>query len=348
MKRAEAFAIAFPQYKRPPGLLDTSSPAHVPPKATYATLIEATTCFVVTPDGRDFDAIQEAFDQCTERLSIFIDAYAQTSGDLQAGFVNRLTTTQFVPMIIFNPEDETTQVTGFHANDSPTHRTASPPDLTDQQLDEVRSRFRMALLGEPYVTVWQWQRVAYRALHIDGDFAAAVIACHTAGEVFFDALLLRLAWEEITFDPGSTTTEEQVGEWFRSNKSGLGYRMGNLYNNRLRGIWAGGKPISDWKPNVSVIRNRIVHGGYRPTQAEAIRALTTLQAIESYVLDLVAQDPNRARYPRTTYMMLGQRGLEERGLYKGQLRRTLEGTSPDWLEEFYRFRRKVVAAVSGE
>ena len=181
--------------------------------------------------------------------------------------------------------------------------------------------------------------------------AAALVACHTAGEVFFDALLLRLAWEEITHFNGSVLTQDEVVDWF-SSRTPLSTRLRTSYHVRLHGGWDADRPenpISEWTAKVARVRNRIVHGGYRPTEQEASEALAALDAVELYVLDLIARDRNRTRYPRTVFMMLGEVGMRRRGVYNGQIRRTIEAAPANWVQSFYAFQRRVsdqiVAAI---
>jgi hypothetical protein len=84
-----------------------------------------------------------------------------------------------------------------------------------------------------------------------------------------------------------------------------------------------------------------VHVGYRPTVREAEDAFEALLAVETYVFDLLVRDRNRTRYPFSVYMMVGEAGLEQRGLFTGKLRRAILDARADWRSSFYEFRRWV-------
>lgn len=94
---------------------------------------------------------------------------------------------------------------------------------------------------------------------------------------------------------------------------------------------------------VSRLRNRVVHGGYQPSEADTVAALLVEKAIEPYVLQLLSADQNRTKYPLTLAMMLGgPPGLEKLGLYTGKVKRAVEAMPPKWNLLFYSFRQRVL------
>src|SRR5262249_46657928 len=92
---------------------------------------------------------------------------------------------------------------------------------------------------------------------------------------------------------------------------------------------------------------RTVHGGYRPTEYEARRALDTLGSVLKWSLDLLCLDRNRGQYPRTALLMMGKPSIEKRGAYKGKLRRISEKETDDDLRDaFAKFRSDLEAEVA--
>ena len=92
------------------------------------------------------------------------------------------------------------------------------------------------------------------------------------------------------------------------------------------------------------LRNRIVHGGYRPTGAEAARAFKALDDAISFAVNALLRDCNRNKYPLTAVVQCGIDRLEQRGVYKNKLRRMkVENAAPGWRKDFYDFRQTVVA-----
>jgi hypothetical protein len=319
------------------------APHEADPLSTYGTVIEATTCLIDGTETNQGHALNEAFDRCIRECEGFLEAYVQTSRDFRSGFINRSTVLPMVPAILIDPAARRTESTGLRVNDEGAYPGEPPVDLTQEQADEIGYRLRLSEEGEPYIAVWHWRRLAFRSLHVDGDYAATIVFTHTAGEVFFDSLLMRLAWEEIRTFRGASLTQAEVAQWF-SARNPLSRRLRAEYHRRLNGAWDAdrpGNPIYEWDRKVARLRNRIVHTGYRPTVREAEDAFQTLLAVETYVFDLLVRDRNRTRYPLTVYMMVGEAGLEQRGLYIGKLRRAILDAPADWRSSFYEFRRWV-------
>lgn len=326
----------------PPGYAPWPVP-ETEPIATYGTVIEATTCLIARDGQNEGMALNDAFDRCLLECETFQEAYAQTRRDFRIGFINRATVLPMVPAVLMDPVTRATRRTGLTVNDQGAYPTEPPENATQDQATEIGLRSQLAAEGEPYVAIWHWRRLAFRARHVEGDYAASVVFTHTAGEVFFDSLLMRLAWEEIRSFRDSCLTHEIVAQWF-SPRNPLSHRLRSEYHGRLEGGWdpdRPGNPIHDFDRKVSRLRNRIVHGGYRPTETEAEDAFAALLAAENYVFDMLVRDRNRTRYPFTTYMMVGKPRLEQRGLFNGTLRRSILDAPDDWPRSFYEFRRWV-------
>ena len=100
-----------------------------------------------------------------------------------------------------------------------------------------------------------------------------------------------------------------------------------------------------WLSAVSKLRNKVVHGGYRPTEVEAKAPLVSMVEVEDHIERLIGDQPNATQYPFTAYMMLGPVGLTEAGSFTERIRTTIEGETSDWRQSFYDFRQGVVDEV---
>jgi len=311
---------------------------------SYETIIKAATCMIDDGTGNAGKMLHEAFDGCVDELALIVEAYYQTAKEIRPGFVTRASIIPMVPAVVFDPVTDTKEVKHIMAGSNFPLSPAVPKELEPKQIQEIFDRVELDKRGEPYAIVRRWQRIARRAYLLEGNYALAVVGCHTAGEVFFDALLLRMAWEEITFWPNPTLTREDVVKWF-SYPHSLRWRLCNLYHPRLKGSWdcgTTGNPIHTWIETVAGLRNKVVHGGYQPTQREANDALVALDDVETYVEQLIGRLSNVQRYTFAIFMMLGPVGLKHQQAYTKNIRSKIEGESSNWQQSFRDFRRWVI------
>ena len=94
-----------------------------------------------------------------------------------------------------------------------------PDDLSPTQMNAVKTIASLAESGASEMVTQHWRRQAFRAHHVLGDFAAAVIFTETAGEVFFDSLLMSLAWEDQKWSNKTAVDQHVVEGWFRRSAS---------------------------------------------------------------------------------------------------------------------------------
>jgi hypothetical protein len=128
---------------------------------------------------------------------------------------------------------------------------------------------------------------AHRLLTRDGDYAGAVLKAAQAAEVLLDGLLGLLLWEDCG---GAPDHDGAVDIAAGVLKNDLRPRLRNAYHTLLGGSWDLSRPgpLADWDRLVAGPRNRIVHRGYTPRAAEAANSLTSLRALDSYLMGLVA------------------------------------------------------------
>jgi hypothetical protein len=318
---------------------------------SYETIVRAATCLITDGSSKLGEALQDAFDRCLDEFAVLMESYAQTAKDLRSGLVTRASVAfPLVPAILFDPVSGAKELSGVQAGNNSPLSNPMPEELDEPKRQEVLVRSELTKRGEPYSGVRLWQRIARRSCLLDGEYALAVVAAHTAGEMLFDSFLFRMGWEEITFGHPGTLTREQVVKWF-SWPNTLKTRLCGEYHTRLRGHWAcgsSGDPIHTWLNTVSKLRHKVVHGGYRPSEEEAKAALVSMVEVEDHIERLIGDLPNATKYPFTAYMMLGPVGLTEAGSFTKWIRTTIEGTTSDWRQLFYDFRQGVVEEVWNE
>ena len=95
----------------------------------------------------------------------------------------------------------------------------------------------------------------------------------------------------------------------------LARRLRTHYQSRLGQSWDTGNlksPIGYWHAEVTVLRHRIIHGGYQPTRSEAVQALDATDGAVGHAKDQLFK--RRQKYPRTSAMLFALEGLKERGV----------------------------------
>ncbi|MEE2061515.1 hypothetical protein [Rhodococcus artemisiae] len=197
------------------------------------------------------------------------------------------------------------------------------------------SRLRM---GDPVMSFVERRVDARHELSVKGDFGGAIVQLAIACEVILDGLLGMVLWEGGVSDADAAVT-------FSAD---LTPRLKNEYAPRLGGNWALNTGIlASWFDNVAGMRNRVVHGGYRPTGAEARRANESVDALAKSISDRLSK--NFKDYPKTAWLFLGKQGFEDRNCFTRRVREWIKAQPPnavlDWLREYSEWRDKVNAQV---
>jgi len=186
--------------------------------------------------------------------------------------------------------------------------------------------------------------VAERLLHHEGEYAAATVAAATAVEVMTDSLLSALMWEEHLSNPGAPSAADAAAG-FKEGKSAA--RAASELPRRLGGDWSSpGGPWQRWRSGGATLRNRVVHGGYQPTRAEAQGLIDLAHDFERFTLDRLTARANT--YPRSALMLVARSGLEKRGRYNGRIKQFSEQVAPlepSWSESFSAWHLELVAAT---
>lgn len=318
---------------------------------TFGTFIFATTYLLPSEASPAGGPLNEAFDRCIKECEIFLEAYVQTTNDFRTGFVNRSTVLPAVPFVQFDPATRRVSAeSSLRVNGEGAYPSEPPPDLSEAQLFEIAERATNSQLDHPWVLILHWRRLAFRSLHVDGDYAASVVFTQTAGEVFFDAMLMSLGWEDLESGRLPDLTREAILEWFKP-KSSMSSKLKSYYTDerRILGGWYQankGNPIFDFEHDVLRLRNRIVHAGYRPSDREAELAFEIEDKASSFAIECLLRDSNRTRYPFTALTFLGLQGLTARGLFTGKVKEQIESAPNDWWQDFRDLREWISSQLS--
>lgn len=281
------------------------------PQDTYRTVVE-----MVTAQNRDKlddmdSALDEAFRRCFGVLS---DVYSMCRLVKRDSISPRIGVEEARTVIWFGrfPGQKYSDERGGFFWLSP------PPHYPDETMNEGEFQQVEALLGRvwngsPLELMMERSLVASQYLDQQGDYVNAVIHAALASEVLLDSLLGLLLWEEQLPSPGLSVAAAVFDE---AKNGGLASRVRREYGPRLGGNWnpATNGPVRGWSEDLARVRGRVVHRGYRPTRAEAQRALEASDELLDFVKARLA---SRVRlYPRTCLMVLGEPGLRRIGGWK--------------------------------
>ncbi len=210
----------------------------------------------------------------------------------------------------------------------------------EMQRDILEFSVRLAA-GDPFALYAERRLEAEREVWTTGRMGESVLQSSIAAEVFFDALLGLMLWEE--HEAGSVNLEQAAGVF----SSDITPRLRREYAKRLGGNWSLlQEPMRSWFTAIAGVRNRVVHAGYRPDKHAAADAYEALIAVEGFVGNQLA---NRWRkYPKTSWLFLGTSGFERRGKLTAAHAWLDEsdGSTASWVREYQEWREQVSALVA--
>jgi hypothetical protein len=207
-------------------------------------------------------------------------------------------------------------------------------ELGEDGLHEVQ-RLRGRLATGPFSVYLDLQREAGVSRMREGEMRGAAVFTAAAAESLLDELLLHVMWEE------AYTPERAADEWKRRENQSLTGRLKRLYSPRLGGTWDLTRtgPVKEWNESVADLRHRVVHAGYQPSERECVASAQALEALVRFVGDRLAREATFRRFPRTAYNLLGDPGLDRRGVDRRPLQKLQRSTTePPWFETFSRWR----------
>lgn len=308
-----------------------------------SSILIVQTVLITGANGSLESAPIDTFERVLEEIRAWQLAYALTSDTVLRTPLNRYSVSPLIPYATYDPfNDCYSPIALMQVNTS----WNGPPELADvmtpTDVEEMTLHWQALRTQSPLYGFTRAFFAADRLLTASGDFSAAVVQMHTAGEVFLDALLQSLLWEDQFFPSRSRPELNEVADWF-SRRSSMETRIRNRFHTRLEG-WTTETPsgaLYQWSHVLAPLRNRVVHAGYDANVHEAEECREIVLGLRSFVIDdVLINDKNRTRYPRTTLMFVSREGLIRRGKYSGQIRRLDEASlDEDWVGELQAFRR---------
>ncbi|MGW5689618.1 hypothetical protein ACWEWX_01235 [Streptomyces asiaticus] len=222
-----------------------------------------------------------------------------------------------------------------------------PSDPVKEVFEEPEMNRLMAHLkrvwdGSPLEFAMDRSLEASTFMRRDGDYGNAVIHAALSSEIVLDSILALLLWEEQLQVPSIDAAIAAFDE----SRGGLTTRVRREYAPRLGGTWDPEKKgaVQAWARDLARLRGRVVHRGYRPTENEAVAALSASDALLDFIKGCLAAKARN--YPRTALLVLGEPGLRRLGGWKAA-EAYLEASQhcpDDWFREYAAWRRKVDSA----
>ena len=229
------------------------------PPRDYQTIVEAVTPLVEV-DG-PLDPISAAFDRCVDGLAQLASAYRRAAHQPIAPITReRLPfSIYYLTFEIGEPKEKWSHGL-FLAHMSASELLVLPP-ATLEQVADIRRHLAASLQQHPLTPYFDRAVDAEHALRL-GDTANAVLLAQVGVEIFLDAVLGLLLWEE------GASPENASEDVFASD---LTPRVRKFFAPRLGGNWdqTGEGPVGDWKRQLHELRGRVIHAGYEPSREEA-------------------------------------------------------------------------------
>lgn len=294
----------------------------------------------------DEDDVSEAFDRALQSVRRLQQAYA-TVLQRAVRLVSLNTLPLFVPMsvgTVFVDEARLPslgELSLFMTNPRALTREMPPEQLSGPHLEAVARILSLPGGGTPFAGFADLRREAFVQRDFDGNTRLAALTVGVAGETLLTTLLLHLMWE----DQRASAEAAQL----LTTKPNLTSRLQSEYHSRLGGRWNGSGPVVHYAQSVVNLRNRVAHTAHEPTRDEMHAAFDGLAALEHYIGDLLANEHNLNRYPRTAMAWMGEKGLSARGRWTRRMQQlTSDSAEPNWTVTFARWRFFVDAALSAE
>jgi hypothetical protein len=308
-----------------------------PDQAAYRTIVEAVTIVRGAGDLTDEPGRPGALSLCIATLADQIRAYRVASGMR----ISELTYERICPVVpyFWRTLQSTEAADGpylmvlDHAN----VQTPDPETMTGEAVDAGMQILGRLVAGDPLILYAERRLEAEIALYRDGQYAEAAIQAAIAAEVLLSSVLAMLVWEETLEAPDLREAAAVLAQpLVRRVKTGFHGRLGSSWQINTPG------PVASWHSMTAGLRNRVVHGGFRPSRQEAVQSLSAVRDLETFVCDRLAA--NRSTYPRTTLSMLGRAGLDARGRWQDDIfAESRIGPVDECQRRFARWRQQVLA-----
>jgi hypothetical protein len=252
-----------------------------------------------------------AFHRALDALNTFLMSMDLAISDLR---VSRISTQEIGPVVFRGAY--TRDGKWVRLGDLLMHPDAYPFPVPVVPFKSIQRQFEDVLKdlsgGRPFMLANLWHGRALRALRIRGDMADAVVNLQTAVESMMYDLLRALMVDE-----GASSTEIDTAVAAELQFKSL---VGRQLAPRLGGNWDPNShaAFGSYWSKLYQLRNRVVHGGYSPSGAEANGALDAFFAVREFVSERL-WDRSRT-YPRALLAKVGSNGLARRGWMTARMR----------------------------
>jgi hypothetical protein len=185
------------------------------------------------------------------------------------------------------------------------------PDTDGEKLNA----YYRQLKSNPFFTAKEWHRRAVYARQFSGDTVDAIVSLQTSMES-----MLYATWRMLLVDQGKSSV--QISNIVTSDSPYRPLLVRHL-SQLLGGRWdtdAVDTTVGKYWHRLYLLRNRTVHGGYRPSWADGEAAYDAYNEMRDFVNERLWQ--RYRTYPRTLLAKLGGEGLRRRGW------------SSTWMEDF--------------
>jgi hypothetical protein len=248
-----------------------------------------------------------AFHRCLEVLSNLLRAHYLVYSDSRI----RPITTHDVGAVVFLGEFEAAdgKMEWHFRRELYMHPDSLPGFPVDKDIETDREKLTAAyrsLPDHPFYTSREWYRRANNARRYTGDSVDVVVSLQTSMES-----MLYSTWRMLLIDQGKSSVQIS-----NTVTSGSPYRplLVRILPQLLGGRWdidAVGTPVGKYWHRLYLLRNRTIHGGYRPSWADGEAAYDAYEEMRDFINERLRQ---RCRtYPRTLLAKLGGAGLRRRG-----------------------------------
>lgn len=241
---------------------------------TYATESEAELC-------KSGEEATRVFDLMVAKLNQMISAYLVVTKDCTVYHVSQGMFEFGSVVAVIDPATWKTLSYGLFLLH--TNTPVAKPALDQETLNQVAWFVEVIEQGlNPFILSEEMALMADREF-LGGCYREAVVYAQSSVEVFLSTLLTKILEIEGASPAAIEQTLQDVG---------FAARLRREYHPRLGGSWDvnnAASPLGSWYANTYKLRNRVVHGGYAPTQHEAKMAVDAASALRDHVISLIHQ-----------------------------------------------------------
>ena len=257
-----------------------------------------------------------AFHRCLEVLSDFLRVHYFTYNDTRVRPIDIKDIGAVAYMGAYKPQGDT-MVWQFLRPMFLAFRSAwnYPADRDISSDGREITAYYSQLRDNPFFISKEWHRRAVYARQYTGDTVDAVVGLQTSMES-----MLYATWRMLLVDQGKSSV--QISNTVTADSPYRPLLVRHL-SQLLGGRWdtdAVDTTVGKYWHRLYLLRNRTVHGGYRPSWADGEAAYEAYNEMRDFVNERLWQ--RYRTYPRTLFAKLGGEGLRRRGW------------NTVWMEEF--------------